>query len=147
MGQEFEKNPEFLKFWHGMSRDEQTEWMQNVRNSVEEHRDEIGMIPGGDALLQRLDGIARHQEILARLEEEADDMILQSHADEADVTTRMSMAMIELMGHMENLTDEQWQEMPPDKRGNAVDLLNQWNNGEREAVLSQLPIEIRRRYE
>ena len=142
-----EKDPEFLEFWNTMSGDEQIEWMQNLRSKLEEHRDEIERLPGGDGLLQRLDGITKHQEALARLEDEAQDMILQTYADEADVSTRLSMAMIELMRHLENLTDEQWQEMPPEKRGNAVDLLNQWNNGQREEVLSQLPIEIRRRYE
>ena len=147
MVEEVEEDPEFLEFWNGMSGEEQAEWVRNLRSKLEEHRDDVARIPGGDALLQRLDGITKHQETLARLEDEAQDVILQTYADEADIATRLSMAMIELMRHLENLTDEQWQEMPPEKRGNAVDLLNQWNNGEREEVLSQLPIEIRRRYE
>lgn len=142
-----EEDPEFLEFWNEMSGEEQAEWMQNLRSRLQEHRDDIARIPGGVVLLQRLDDMTKHKAILARLEDEAQDVILQTYADEADIATRLSMAMIEMMQYLKNLTDDQWQEMPPEKRGNAVDLLNQWNSGERDEILSQLPIEIRRRYE
>jgi hypothetical protein len=142
-----EEDPEFLEFGNEMSGEEQAEWMQNLRSRLQEHRDDIARIPGGVVLLQRLDDMTKHKEILARLEDETQDVILQTYADEADIATRLSMAKIEMMRYLENLTDDQWQEMPPEKRGNAVDLLNQWNSGEREEILSQLPIEIRRRYE
>ena len=57
------------------------------------------------------------------------------------------MAMAEMMKAFGKLTEEDWQDIPPDKRAGMVDLLNAWHDGQREACLSQLPIEIRRRYE
>ncbi len=98
-------------------------------------------------MLDRLERISEHQEALIRLEEEAEEIALQSHADEADATTRLIVALADIMKAMDKFTDDDWQDIPPENRAGMVDLLNKWNNGQREACLAQLPIEIRRKYE
>lgn len=143
----FENNPDFKAFWDEMSRGERLEWLRGFRQNLEDHRDEIAAVPGGDEVLERLAKFAKHQDALIRLNEEAEELALQTQADEADATARLAVNMADLMQHWENFTEEQWQEIDPAERGKLMDLLNEWRNGERENCLSKLPIEIRRRYE
>jgi hypothetical protein len=55
--------------------------------------------------------------------------------------------MAEMMKAMEQFTEKDWLDIPPDSRAGLVDLLNAWHNGQREEFLSQLPIDIRRQHE
>lgn len=141
------EDPEAMEGWEMMSREEQREWIGNLRKFMEEHRQDFSEAPEVAGMLDRLERISEHQDALIRLEDEAQDLILQSHADEAEATTRMIVAMAEIMKCMEKFTEEDWQDIPPDNRAGMVDLLHAWHDGQREACLSQLPIEIRRRYE
>jgi hypothetical protein len=141
------EDPEVIEGWEMMSREEQSEWIGNLRKFVEEHREDLAEVREVGGLLDRLERISKHQDSLIRLEDEAQDLILQSHADEAEAMTRMIVAMAEIMRSMENFTEEEWQDIPPDNRAGMMDLLHAWQDGQREACLSQLPIEIRRRYE
>lgn len=141
------EDPEAIEGWEMMTHEEQHEWITNIRKFVDEHREDLAEVPEVDGMLDRLERISKHQDSLIRLEDEAQDLILQSHADEAEATTRMIVAMAEIMKSMEKFTEKDWQDIPPDNRAGMVDLLNAWHDGQREACLSQLPIEIRRRYE
>lgn len=138
---------EAVEGWSMMSHEEKREWIAGLRKTVDEHRDEFADVPEVEGYLERLERITEHQEALTRLEDEAEDLILQNHADEADASTRLIMAMAEIMTRMENFTEEDWQDLPTDSRVGLLDLLHAWHDGQREACLSQLPIEIRRRYE
>jgi hypothetical protein len=146
-GQSGIDDPDTVAGWETMSREEQREWIANMRAFADDHREELANVPEVHGLLDRLDRIMKHQDSLNRLEDEAQDLILQTHADEAEAKTRMIVAMAEIMRAMENFSEADWQAIPPGQRGGMMDLLNAWHNGEREACFSELPIEIRRRYE
>jgi hypothetical protein len=138
---------EGMEGWETMSREERQEWIGNIRKFVNEHQEDLAEVPEVDGLLDRLERISKHQDSLMRLEDEAQDLILQTHADEAEATTRLIVRMAEMMKAMEKFTEKDWLDIPPDSRAGLVDLLNAWHNGQREEFLSQLPIDIRRQHE
>lgn len=142
-----ESGTEGMEEWQTMSSEEQIEWIGNVRRFMEEHREELAEIPDVAGTFERLQRLSKRHAALIRLEDEAQELILQSHADEAEAATRLIVAMMEIMEKMEEFTEDDWHDIPPDKRAGMVDLLNAWHAGQREVCLSQLPIELRRRYE
>lgn len=136
--------------WEAMEPEEKLEATRDLRGFLEENRDEIAAeLPKAnvDEAIAHLALAAERVERLVALEEELMELVLQTQADQADVSTRMVVRVVEMMGAMENFTEEDWQKMEPAARGTMVDLLTRWHNGQREVCLSQLPIELRRRYE
>lgn len=136
--------------WDEMTREEKLDAVRDLQAFLEENRDEIAAdIPEAnvDEEIARLKTGAERVERLARLEEELMELVLQTHADQADAATRLMVAMAEMMCAMENFTEEDWRNIAPAERMGMLDVLNEWNGGRKAEVLEQLPIELRRRYE
>jgi hypothetical protein len=133
--------------WQELSDEEKSEWLENFLRVADEQWEEISANPELAVLVDRLRAVARDRQKLIEAEDKLTEALLQATADHADAMTLQQTVLADMMKHFENLADEDWQEMETSKRLKLMDLLTEWNNGGREECLSQLPIEIRRRYE
>jgi|GEM_PF-4039451 len=145
-----EEEQERRAAWDSMTSEEKAESLRELRALLEDNREEFEMnLPEAnvDLAISHLDASAARVVLLERLEDELADLLLQTHADQADVTTRLVVRMAEMMHRIENLTEQEWQDIPPSDRAGMMDLLNEWNGGRKAEILGQLPIEVRRRFE
>ncbi len=71
---------------------------------------------------------------------------LQSVANLADAETNLTVMLAEIMKDVEDFTEERWAALPVGMRMEMMDQLQEWQR-DKERILSELPIEERRRLE
>lgn len=86
-------------------------------------------------------------EEIRRVEDEAQGQLYHAAANYAEANTELQVALFEWMSELEELSAEQLEALPIEKRNEIIDLILRWQNVERQECLEQLPIDLRRKLE
>ena len=140
---------EWEEAWREMSMEEQDETLEKMLAALTEHRDEIqakSPETDVDGMIARLAVTLEEQRRRTEQVRETEEAWLQSVANLADAETNLTVMFAEIMKDVENFTEERWAALPVGMRMEMMDQLQEWQQ-EKGRILSELPIEERRRLE
>lgn len=141
--------PDWEEAWREMGMEEQDEYMDQMLAKLKEHREEIAeKFPEADVegAIARLSATAEERHRLTARVRETEEEWLQALANEADAEANLTVMMAAIMKDVENFTEEKWAELPVGLRTEMMNQLQEWQR-DKEEILSQLPIEERRKLE
>lgn len=145
------EDEEFRNAMETLSPEEMREAGDHVLKMLEDNREELAGVDfdgkNVDEAIAMLRTKTEWSDKTAALQDEVADYCYNAQAIMAQTRTRLLVHAARLLQRLESLTEEQLAQFSPEDRLEIADLIAQWHNGEREACLSQLPIELRRQFE
>lgn len=145
--------PEEIRAWEEVFRDmdmeEQDEVLEQMLAWLKAHPEEMkAKFPEEDveAMVARMTERVEAQRRLTAEVRKTEEAWLQSVADVADAEAKLTVMLGQIMNDVENFTEERWAALPVGMRAELMNHLQEWQQ-DKERILSQLPMEERRRLE
>lgn len=94
----------------------------------------------------KLEELRRDLRQSAETVQKAEDQLLQTTADLAEADAMLTIALLDTLRSLEELSDAEWDAMEPEQRKTTWEALEELR-GRREEMLESLPLEERRKWE